>query len=389
MASISGFSNDFAALKRRFEHLRASRLSPGADDSSILDASLLEAETACEVLRASLEDLQSQQQAAERQRSRADRDHQVLRQAFLRAPAPFFVLDHHGAIRRLNTLASRLAALNPEFSAGKPFVSFIDLAARGPFRSHLAAALRAERWVTFRCRLTAPARPGPVTLVLARIPQPGSERPLVLVTALTSDSSAKIPADDAAPSFPGGIGQNAGHDPGHGLTPPSGTWATQMRAECARRLDLMGQMTRLVLSSRNGDHLLADATRLLAAEFADWAVIHLTRDGPDAEPFICGPGSHLATVRPWPAIIRDVLEAGGPALHDVADDEYAFGCIDGGAPVLSVIGAASLLCVALRAGEENAGTLTAIRAGGRVAFTLADAALLDEIGVHLGLGLSR
>jgi PAS domain-containing protein len=393
LTTISGFSRDFAALKRRLEHLRASRLSPGCDDGSVLDAALLEVEAACEELRTSFESLQSQQRSAERQRSRTDWEHHVLRQAFLRAPVPFFVLDHHAAIRRVNTLAARLAGLNPEFSAGKPFPSFVDLPARAPFRSHLAAALRVERPVIFRCRMMAPARPGNVTLILARILRPGVEQSVVLVAALTGDSPA-MPRSDAAPSSSllgaaKDVGSETSDDLSPGFTPPSGAWATAVRADCVRRLDLMGRMTRLLVCGRDTDRLLLQATCLLTAEFADWAVIHLTRNGPNGKPIISGPSSPLTAVRPWSRIIRDVLEAGGPVLLDIAEDEHALGRTDSGAPVLSVIGAASLVCVALRDDEENIGTLTAIRMGGRPAFTLADSALLDEIGSHLGLALAR
>lgn len=389
---IPDFAEDFKALQRRLTNLRATLLSPGGDDGSVLDAALLEIEAACEELHTCFDELGSQQQSARRERSRADREHQVLRQAFIRAPVPFCVLDRYGAIRRINTSAAALTGLSSEFSAGKPLSSLLELPARAPFRSHLAAVLRAERPMIFRCRLTVPTAPVVVSLVLTRIPQPTGEPPLALATVLAGDCPIGLPLEPLA-GFPlsaaaeGGSADVLGgprHEPASG----AGN-VNAVLPGFARALDLIGRIARLIICGDETGVLLPSAARLLATEFTDWAVIHLAGMDPDEAPIVDGPSSPLGMVRPWPAIVREVLDTGGPVLLDLADHEYAFGCTSSGTPVLSVIGAASLLCVALRTTDGNIGALTAIRMGGRPVFSLTDAAMLDEIGSHLGLALSR
>jgi exonuclease VII small subunit len=90
------FSRDLDALNRRVADLRTSRLSLVEGDPAMLDAALLELETAEEELRACHDELESSIQQVMDRSGRHDRERQLLRQAFRHVPFGLFILDAGG-----------------------------------------------------------------------------------------------------------------------------------------------------------------------------------------------------------------------------------------------------------------------------------------------------
>jgi phosphoserine phosphatase RsbU/P len=361
------FSRDLDALNRRVADLRTSRLSLAENDPAMLDAALLELETAEEELRAAHDELESSIQQMVDRSGRHDRERQLLRQVFRHVPFGLFILDASGAIRQANPPAAAMTGTPLEFLAGKPLPVFISMASRAAFRSHLAAVLRNGRSAVLACELTVRGHPADVRLALSRLTGPDSERPLALAAAWTN---ADAPAEAA-----------------QAVSPPPPPVAEM--ADASLRLDVMGRMTRLLLSGLDEAGLLPAAAQLLAAECADWAIIDLLHHGKLVRRAVAGPRGPLTTSDPDSELTSDVMDTGGPVVLDPIEDEAAFGHTPEGAPILAVTQAGSLVSVGLARAETIVGALTLIRREDRPGFSLADAALFAEVGTHIAIVLGN
>jgi phosphoserine phosphatase RsbU/P len=361
------FSRDLDALNRRVADLRTSRQSAGDSDPAMLDAALLELETAEEELRAAHDELESSIRQIVDRSGRHDRERQLLRQVFRHVPFGLFILDASGAIRQANPPAAAMTGTPLEFLAGKPLPVFISMASRAAFRSHLAAVLRSGRSAVLACELTVRGHPADVRLALSRLTGPDSERPLALAAAW---ADADAPAE-AAPA-----------------ASPRAPQVAEM-ADASLRLEVMGRMTRLLLSGLDETRLLPATAELLAADCADWAITDLLRHGKLVRRAVAGPRGPLITSDPDSQVIRDVMETGGPVVLDPIADEAAFGRTPEGAPILVGAQAGSLVSVGLIRAETIVGALTLIRREDRPGFSLADAALFAEIGTHITITLGN
>jgi GAF domain-containing protein len=241
------------------------------------------------------------------------------------------------------------------------------MASRAAFRSHLAAVLRSGRGEFLPCQLTGRGHPADVRLVLSRLTGPDSERPLALATAW---AEGDVPGEAASPAFPR---------------------AAQVAAmvDASLRLEVMGRVTRLLLSRLDEARLLPATAQLLTADCADWAIIDLLHHGKPVRRAVAGPRGPLITSDPDSQVIRDVLDTGGPVVLDPIEDEAAFGRTSAGAPILAAAQAGSLVSVALPAAEGVTGALTLIRRDDRRGFSLADVALFSEIATHIAMTLGN
>lgn len=361
-------ARDLDALNSRVAGLRSARLSSGEGDASVLDAALLELDTAEEELRACHEEIAAASEQIACRSSRHEGERHLLRQVFRHAPAGLFILDANGAVRQANPRAADLAGTPLEFLAGKPMPVLLDMSARAPFRSQLAAVLRSGRGAMLSCKLSGRGHPVEVQLVLSRLTGPDSSRPLALATAWAGPSAAE-PASLALPK-PGQV---------------------SAMLDGSLRLELMSQMTRLLLDQADGTRLLPAATQLLIADYADWAIADLVRDGKPDRQAVAGARGPLSTAEPDSPVVRDVIAGHGPVVLDPVEDDDAFGRTPSGAPILAAARARSLVSVAIpgpAAGGPVAGVLTVIRRDGRRGFSLADAALFTEIAAHISIALS-
>lgn len=363
---LRSFGRDLDELTSRVASLRTSRLSFGTGDSSTLDAALLELENAEDELRACRDELESTSRQLVYGPGRHERERQLLRQVFRHAPFGLFVLDQAGTVRQANPRAAELTGTPLEYLGGKPMPVFIDMPTRSVFRSRLAAVLRNGRTSVTGCRLTGRGHPVDVQLVLSRLTGPDSGHPQVLAAAWTGVITA-----EPAPA-----------------TQPRAAHIAAM-VDGSLRLDVMGQMTRLLLSQPDGTKLLAEAVQLLAADCADWAIIDLVHDGKPERRALAGAVGPLMTAQPDSPVIADVLATGGPVVLDAIEDDEALGRAASGAPIVLAIRAGSLVSAGLPAGGGVAGALTLIRRDNRRGFAIADAALFAEIATHLALTLGN
>ncbi len=129
---------------------------------------------------------------------------------------------------------------------------------------------------------------------------------------------------------------------------------------------------------------------MLQARTAEWVIIDLVRDGELSRAVVArpdvAPDQMIAGDKAPPAPLHgQVLETGQSAMHPFILDENALGITRSGQPVLTVLGAGSLLSVPLRAAGITAGVLTLVRPPEQAAFDLSDLRILEEIGELVAL----
>jgi phosphoserine phosphatase RsbU/P len=363
------FGRELDSFSSRLAGLRSSSRSPDDSGEELLAAALLELETAEEELRACHEELEATSVQIAQDSARQERERVLMRQAFRHAPFALFILDGAGTVRQANPRAAALTGTPLEFLAGKPMPVLMDMAARATFRSHLHAVLHTGRPSVLGARFTGRGHPLDVQLAVSRLTGPDSSHPALLAAAWAHP----LADEPAPPVFPR---------------------AAQVTAmvDGALRLELMSQVTKLLLRRAGDSGLLAAVAQLLIAEQADWAIIDLVRDGKPARQTVAGPRGPLTSVQPECPVIRDVVAGKGPVVLDPIEDEEAFGRTPSGAPVLAAARAESLISVAMPGYDGDAavaGVLTVIRRDDRRGFSLADVRLFAEIAANISVALGR
>ena len=145
---------EMAALRERVLSLRRAAENPGTEARSTLDAVPGELESTI----AMVGKLKSGPRAGEAERpGGADAERRLLRAVFQGVPAPIFLLDCDGAVRRVNRRAATVLGVQPGPATGKPFTAFAALQDRSAVRTQLTAVLRTGRSRLLRCRLAGTA----------------------------------------------------------------------------------------------------------------------------------------------------------------------------------------------------------------------------------------
>ncbi|MEU8199565.1 SpoIIE family protein phosphatase [Streptosporangium sp. NPDC049046] len=363
------------ALTTRISSLREAKSAYPADPRSTLDAALAELDTARELLDASVRELRKAPKRSGERESGSQRELKLLRQVFRTFPIPVVVLDASGVVRRISAETSRMLGSPAGYLIGRSFPLFVDVSRRAAFRSHLTAVQQGGQTATFQTRLAHQGRAHTVQLAVTRLTMPGEPQEMVAVMILPLEA------------------QVAG--PPHG--PADRSDATLVMA-AARRQELLSRMTRLLLDeeSLRQPVTVTRAARLLAAEWADWVIADVVRDGMPKRACVLGPSDKPVTqllrlaegMNPLTApAVAHVLTGGSGVVHEMLEDDRLLGDVPGGPPLLRVMGAASVLIVPI--GGENGvlGALTLVRLRDREPFSLADLGLMEEIGAHLGLAL--
>ncbi|MDA2814706.1 PAS domain-containing protein [Nocardiopsis sp. RSe5-2] len=380
--NLADLQREIAELNERADALRATLGMDRDDAAGTAEAALAELAYAGTLLRDCGERLAADAAAGggPRRAPSGDDEKAVLRAVFNELTVPVLLLDHEGYIRRINTLAAERLGSAPGYLTGKPFSNFVDLRRRAPMRSWLAAVLRGGETASFGSRLAQRGWAEDVHLTLTRLDVPTEANPLVLVVV--------SPAPDG------------GGDEGPAPLEPE--VEDQVVVLAARRLDVLTRMTRLLLASAGpggaGRPLALDeAAELLADSYADWVLVDVcdlpgdparARRAVVAAPEADGHRELLEGRDPGAAEVPgQVLATGTSVLDQQIEDETALGSADDGAPLLSLLGAGSLLSVPLVGSRGVRGALTLIRRSNRGAFRLADLGLIEEIGEHIGLAL--
>ena len=159
-------------------------------------------------------------------------------------------------------------------------------------------------------------------------------------------------------------------------------------------MDLLSQVTRLLLDEQSLSEpvTLHRVAWLLQADAAEWVIIDLVRGAGITRAVVAGPDLPpqplVAGERAEPAPLHtQVLASGRAVLQPVIEDENALGLATTGSPVLTALGAGSVLCVPMRANGTTAGVLTMVRPPERRSFSLSDQRIFEEIGELLALAL--
>ncbi len=370
MAQADEFGEDLADFLRRLGELRAARTIPDGDLRAVLDTALFELGHVAEQLWPRYEQL-----ASESGLFAGRQEEQLLRAVFQRLPLPVALMDRDTVVRRMNFAASGLTGVRAGYATGRPLAGMLAHADRAALRSQTAAVARGEgdRSVTVHLQ-QRPADGVRATLTAIR---PGTEPHTVVLVVLQPGVSQRLPRPER-------------------LYGPAPDLAEATRN--AAHLDLVDTMTTELLSPPAGDRsaVLRRVARVLHGRFADWVVADLGARTPVRTEVLAPEGAAGAedVVRQDPATCPLVVEAargGSTALQVRPEDPDAFGRDANGTPVLVRADVTSLLCVPL-AGPEGGpveGVLTLFRCGARLAFSLAEAQVVDVMSRHIALALRR
>src|SRR3984885_8242671 len=363
---------DLGDLAGRREALRQAAALPGADPRALLDAALAELDAAVEVLTNRTEpDLGEVTPAASADSLSVERA--LLRAVFQYAPAPLFVLEPDGTVRRANARAGQLIGAPPGYATGRALTAFVDLPSRAAVKSQFAAAARTGTARQVDCRLLGPDGPVDATLTADVITMQDGARLLVVTAA--------------------GPVQGAREESGRGRRPKDDT----IRA-MTRRMDMVTAMTRLLLDNSTFSEAvtLQRCARLLAGDVASWVIIDIERADLLRRQFVVGPPDQASQelarkvrlLDPQPASAPGQVHAAGTSVVLAnADDTGILGATADGTPLLMLLGATSLISVPITDGVTNYGALTLARAADEGRFELADLGLAEELGQHLGVAI--
>jgi PAS domain S-box-containing protein len=370
--------SDLAGLAARRDALRQAASLPDAELKPLLEAAFAELDGTIDMLTTLQTHSAVRKAEAPSEAIRAER--KMLRAVFQEAPAPLFLLERDGTVRRVNQRASDIIGSLPAYAAGKPFTVFVDLPSRAAVQTHLAAAARTGRTRQMDCALLGVGGVVEARLTVQPISLP-DDPGVLLVTAARDGAPAAIPTAGAA-------GSVRERDPG----------AVQAVQAMAERMDLLTAVTRLLLenSTFSESLTLQRCARLLAGEFASWVIVDVVRGrGLRRQVAVGPPGeeseSLARTVRdadpelgslPW-----QVHEAGKSLLQARTDDTGILGAGPDGVPLLMKLGATSLLSVPISDGERAYGVLTLCRRSREGQFQIADLGLAEELGVQLAVAI--
>ena len=363
-----GSDADLADLTGRRDGLRQAAGLPGADPRALLDAAFAELDAAVEALT-ELAQAGEPDRAATEAPASLSAERTLLRAIFQHAPAPLFLLAPDGTIRRANGKAGDLIGVPAGYMTGKPMTAFVDLASRAAVQSQFAAAARTGTTRQAECTLLGAAGPVAATLTASVIEQPDAR---LLVVTVTGPQTAAAGQDEPA---------------------ADGTVDAM-----ARRMDMVTAVTRLLLDNSTFSEAvtLQRCARLLAGDIASWVIVDVERSGELRRQFVIGPhgerpdelARRLRTVDPQPdSVPARVYSAGRSVILAAADDAGILGADPDGTPLMMLLGVTSLLSVPISDGVTGYGVLTLGREAAEGRFTIADLALAEELGEHLGVAI--
>ncbi|MEV4116418.1 SpoIIE family protein phosphatase [Nonomuraea sp. NPDC049695] len=359
------------ALAGRVASLREARTAYPADLAPTLDAALAELDTAAELLAEAREALQK---APKRQGGKKDgtqRELKLLRQVFRAFPVPVIVLDSGGVVRRINPETSRVLGSPDGYLVGRSFPLLVDVSRRAAFRSHLTAVLQTGQPSAFETRLAHQGRTHVVRVALTRLTMPGEPQQMVAAVALPIEVQLPEPGARRVEQSDGAL-----------------------LLAAAKRQDLLVKMANLLLDEEAllRPVALPRATRLLGAQWADWVIADMVRDGLPHRSVVVAPKNQplgelvrqVESADPASSqAVMQVLERRSGVVQEMVDDETLLGfCADG--PLLTAMGAGSMLSVPIGSAD---GVLTLVRTHDKQPFTLADLAVMQEVGLQLGLAV--
>jgi len=367
---------DLADLAGRRDAIRQAAAMSGADPRALLDAAFAELDAALEALTR-LAEARLGEGAPAGPTDSVSVERALLRAVFQHAPAPLFVLEPDGTVRRANGRAGQLIGAPSGYATGRALTAFVDLPSRAAVKSQLAAAARTGTTRQVECRLLGPD--GPVDAILtADVATMQDGARLLVVTALSPAAAGPIPKWVKGPKKAEGS---------EGLI-----------RTMTRRMDMVTAVTRLLLDNSTFSEAvtLQRCARLLAGDMASWVIVDMERADLLRRQFVIGPQDQASqelarkvrALDPPPGSAPgQVHSAGTSVVQAHADDADILGLAPDGTPLLMLLGAASLLSVPITDGVTSYGALTLARTAGEGRFEIADLGLAEELGQHLGVAV--
>ena len=298
----------------------------------------------------------------------AGRQPAAPRPAFTDSPVPMFLIGSDGIVRRANRRAGALLGLPVLYARGKLFAAFVEHQTRAAVQAQLAATQQTGEGRRVHCGILGSAGPVDNVLDISPAGTPGQ----VMVAAT-------------------GGGPEPVRRPG-----PELAAMTAVR-EATARGDVLSAAAQLVLRSTTASAavLARRIAKLLASELTAWVMIDLEREFRLQRQYVAAPrggrtslAKSLAGLDPAPGSVPcQVHQSGSSYLVAHAEDTGLLGADGYGRPVLSRLGAVSVLTVPLSDGECCYGTLTLVRETSDGYFGLADAGLAEQIGECIALGI--
>jgi serine phosphatase RsbU (regulator of sigma subunit)/PAS domain-containing protein len=357
-------------LVARRDALRQAARVPDADRGALFDAVLTELDAAIDTLGVPGAGGQADDAAGASLPEAVRAERRLLHAAFQEAPVPLLMLEPDGTIRRANTRAAELLGAPTGYATGKSLTAFVDLPLRAAVQSQLAAVVRTGEPRQADCRLLTPSGTLDGVLGAAAVDLPGD--PPLLVVTIMAKGTAQAPG-------------RAGRQPR----------SSQDRATASmtRRMDMITAVTRLLLDNSTFTEAvtLQRCARLLAAEFADWVIVDMERDGRLRRQYAVGPRARseeaaraVHAVDPDPSSLPGQVHAARKsAVLALVDDTGVLGNGPDGTPLVMMLAATSLLVVPITDGTTGYGTLTLARQASQGAFEIADLGLAEDLGGHL------
>ena len=378
----SASGGEVAELRDRAAALREAASLPRADPATLLDAALADLDGAVAAL-AEANGATAGSGNDGRALSGLHSERRMLHAVFAAAPLPLYVVDSEGTVLRANSAACEVLGVGPGYATGKALTALVEPAARAALRSQLAAVGRSGKPARLTCGMAGATGVVRSELVIGPVRVRGDADRLLVALSPKSHKDA-LGADNARASATRHAGDASD---------------TAVVATAAGRLDLLAAAARLLLegASISESVLLQRCARLLSASVSTWVIVDLHRRdrlwrhyvaGPD-DPESSGLAHAMATADPAPGSVPEQVQESGQmlVLTHVAD-ELALGASEHGPPFLTLLSATSLVCVPITDGAHRYGVLTMVRRAGDGQFTLADAALAEEVGALLGRAIS-
>lgn len=328
-------------------------------------------------------------QESRRTRDSANAERRLLRGVFQHAPLPLFVLERDGIVRRANDAAGALTGVPAGYATGRPLTAFVDVPFRAAVTSQLAAVVRNGTPRQADCKLLGPAGAVAVVLTASAVDLQDGQRLLV------------VAASSAEEGFAGQAGEPRYETPDLEAHAPEVPVSLRLRA-LTRRVDTVTAVTRLLLDNSTFSEAvtLQRCARLLASEMADWVIADMVRDGRLRRQLVTGADEELARmvrrVEPETGTLPWQVHAAGKAILRAHTAELGdeLGAGEDGVPLAMRLGVTSVVSVPIRdpsvpAGDssEPYGALTLARGPERGPFSLAELALIEDIGEHLGVAI--
>jgi len=386
-------ADEVSGLAERYAALRQAARSQGAEPGDVLDAAFTELEGAIDLLRAGQAGQGGQRgQGVQAAPGEPDRpppgpgqpagtdsaERGLLRAVFQDAPVPLFLVTRDGIVQRVNRSAGDLIGAKPGYATGRPFPALIGLPSRAAVNSQLTAVGRTGQPRRIRCSLLGADGLVPCELVIGRVGIKGhrddADPLLVAVRDAPLPGPAEAGAKDGGRARPGAV------------------------QAVTRRLDLVTAVARLLLENEgfSESRTLQRCARLIAGQLTAWVMVDMERRHQMRRQFAVGPDdpglteltSAVAAVDPPPGSIPDTVHTSGrPALIAHAEDAGLLGPGPDGEPLLVRLDATSVLSVPLADGDSRYGVLTLVRRASDGHFTVADLALVIELGEQMALAI--